>query len=375
MKKIFILFLLFCPIIVHAELVNYSKSGVLFEPSTHKVLYEYNKDEKLAPASMTKMMTLLIVMENIYNNEISLDDLVPISENAEHMGGSQVYLQANTSIKLSELIKAICIASANDAAVAVSEYIAGSAEDFVNLMNDKVVELDLKNTHFMNVHGLDEDNHYSSAYDMAVIASKLLEYPVILNYSSQYEDYLNKPDGTKMWLVNTNKLIRYYEGIDGLKTGYTSSALYCITATGKKNDTRMISVVMGSDTSEHRSNDTISLLNYGFNNYKVNTVINKDDYVTNSTVYKGSVSNVDVIALESLSDLVKLNEKKDYSYNYNIKKIVAPINKGDVIGSVEIVDDNNTKIGQVNLTVSNNIKKQNIVGFYFSFIKKIIRGF
>ena len=254
MKKIFILFLLFCPIIVHAELVNYSKSGVLFEPSTHKVLYEYNKDEKLAPASMTKMMTLLIVMENIYNNEISLDDLVPISENAEHMGGSQVYLQANTSIKLSELIKAICIASANDAAVAVSEYIAGSAEDFVNLMNDKVVELDLKNTHFMNVHGLDEDNHYSSAYDMAVIASKLLEYPVILNYSSQYEDYLNKPDGTKMWLVNTNKLIRYYEGIDGLKTGYTSSALYCITATGKKNDTRMISVVMGSDTSEHRSN-------------------------------------------------------------------------------------------------------------------------
>ena len=132
---------------------------------------------------------------------------------------------------------------------------------------------------------------------------------------------------------------------------------------------------MGSDTSEHRSNDTISLLNYGFNNYKVNTVINKDDYVTNSTVYKGSVSNVDVIALESLSDLVKLNEKKDYSYNYNIKKIVAPINKGDVIGSVEIVDDNNTKIGQVNLTVSTNIKKQNIVGFYFSFIIKIIRGF
>ena len=211
LKKYFILIICFYGFLllkdVNAdELIRHAKSAILIEPTTNKIIYETNSREQMAPASMTKMMTMLLIMEAFDNGQFKLNDLVPISSNASSMGGSQLYLQANTEIKAEELIKGIAIASGNDAAVAMAEFIAGSTEEFVKMMNDKVLELNLSDTHFVNVHGLDEENHYSSSYDMAQIARELLKYPKILEYTSLYEDYLLKPDGSKIWLVNTKIL-------------------------------------------------------------------------------------------------------------------------------------------------------------------------
>lgn len=374
MKKIFFIILCIFPAFVFAELVNYSPSAVLYEPTTKRVLYDYNMNEKRPPASMTKIMTMLLIMEAIDDNKISLDDMVTISDNAANMGGSQVFLQSGMQLKLSELLKAVSIASGNDAAVALAEYLYGTTDEFVNHMNDKVQELGLNNTHFVNVHGLDDQEHYSSSYDMAVIASELLKYPKILDYSSLYEDYLIKPDGTKTWLVNTNKLVRYYNGVDGLKTGYTGNAKYCLTATGKKNDIRLISVVMGSDTSEHRTYDTTALLNYGFSNFKLNNIIEKNEIITNSIVYKGMIDSVDIIASDYVTDLISNSDKKTYEYNYNISKLYAPIKVGDIVGNLEVIDNNGVLIKSINLTVKENVYKQKFGNIFVKIFKKIICG-
>lgn len=200
-------FLCFCSFVNAEELVKYAKSAILIEPTTNKIVYENNSREQMAPASMTKMMTMLLIMEAYDNGQFKLDDMVPISKNSSSMGGSQLFLQENTEIKAEELIKGIAIASGNDAAVAMAEFIAGTTDEFVKMMNDKVIELGLTDTHFVNVHGLDDPDHYSSSYDMAQIARELLKYPKILEYTSLYEDYLVKPDGSKIWLVNTNKVV------------------------------------------------------------------------------------------------------------------------------------------------------------------------
>lgn len=206
MKKLILFLLLFIPVDVYA-IADSAKANILVEYSTGIVIQEKNSAEKLPMASMTKMMTLLIIMESVENGKVNLTDMVPISENAAAMGGSQAYLEAGTKMELDVLIKAICIASANDAAYAVAEYIAGSNDAFVKMMNDKVKELGLKNTNFVNVHGLDADNHYSSAHDMAFIARELLQHDLILRYSSIYEDYIKHPNGVSTWIVNTNKVV------------------------------------------------------------------------------------------------------------------------------------------------------------------------
>ncbi len=375
-KFLFILcsFLLFC-FSCKAELVNYSKSAILIEPTTLRVIYDYNSEEKLPPASMTKIMTLLLIMEDIDNGIINMDDMVTISSNAANMGGSQVFLQEGMQIKVSELIKSVAIASGNDAAVALAEFTSGSTSSFVDRMNQKVSDLGLSNTHFDNVHGLDSETHYSTAHDMAIIASNLIKHTKILEYTSLYEDYLNKPDGTKTWLVNTNKLVRYYDGIDGLKTGYTGNALYCLTATGVRNNIRLLSVVMGSDTSEHRSNDTISMLNYGFNNYRINKVVDKGQVIDNKIVYKGNIDNVDIITTDEVNDLIKVNEKKEYNYKIDINKLVAPIKYGDVIGSMEIIDNNGNSIKKVDLTVAQDINKQNLGNIFYKLFRKFVSGY
>lgn len=375
-KFLFILcsFLLFC-FSCKAELVNYSKSAILIEPTTLRVIYDYNSEEKLPPASMTKIMTLLLIMEDVDNGIINMDDMVTISSNAANMGGSQVFLQEGMQIKVSELIKSVAIASGNDAAVALAEFTSGSTSSFVDRMNQKVSDLGLSNTHFDNVHGLDSETHYSTAHDMAIIASNLIKHTKILEYTSLYEDYLNKPDGTKTWLVNTNKLVRYYDGIDGLKTGYTGNALYCLTATGVRNNIRLLSVVMGSDTSEHRSNDTISMLNYGFNNYRINKVVDKGQVIDNKFVYKGNIDNVDIITTDEVNDLIKVNEKKEYNYKIDINKLVAPVKYGNVIGSMEIIDNNGNSIKKIDLTVAQDINKQNLGNIFYKLFKKFVSGY
>ena len=282
MKKI-ILFLLisfmFIPIVRAAELETRAKSAILIDQNTGTILYKKNENERLPMASMTKIMSLVLIMEQIYNKTISYDDVVEISQDASSMGGSQIFLQAGDKYKVKELLKSVAMASANDAVVALAEKTYGSKEQFIEAMNKKTKELGLKNTNFVNVHGLDDENHYSCPYDMAMIASELLKHESILKYSSIYEEYLKKNDGSSVWMVNTNKLIKYYKGLDGLKTGYTKLAGYNLTATAKRNDMRLISVVMGEETSEARSKDTIELLDYGFNNYKLKTIYDKNTFL------------------------------------------------------------------------------------------------
>ncbi len=376
-KLIFIILLLLSSITLvnGLELTSYSKSAILYEPTTGTIIYDVNKDERLAPASMTKMMTMLIIMESLDSEKINLNDDVTISKNAASMGGSQVFLEENSKIQVEQLLKGIAIASGNDAAVAMAEYISGSTDQFVLEMNKKVKELGLKNTNFVNVHGLDADNHYSSAYDMAIIAGELLKHDKILEYTSLYEDYLIKPDGTKTWLVNTNKLVRFYEGVDGLKTGYTKEAMYCLASTAKKNDIRFIAVVMGNESSEKRSLDTTNMLNYGFANYKLNTIINKNDIVGEVRILKGKTNKALISVAEDVTDLISKGDNKEYSYNIDVNSTKAPVSKGDIVGNLEVIDNNGKLIKTVPVVVNENIEKHNFRSMFYEIYKNIISGY
>jgi D-alanyl-D-alanine carboxypeptidase (penicillin-binding protein 5/6) len=373
MKKLIFLFILLIPINVFAIADN-AKSSILIEASTGTIILDNNSHEKRSMASMTKMMTLLITMEYLDSGKISLTDEVPISSNAASMGGSQVYLAANTTMPLETLLKAISIASANDAAVAVAEYIAGSTDNFVELMNNKLNELGLTDTHFQNVHGLDGDNHYSSAYDMAYIAKELIKHESILEYSSTYEDYITHPDGTNTWIVNTNKLINYYPGLDGLKTGYTESAGYCLTATAKRGNMRLISVVMGEESNQLRSQDTMELLNYGFSNYKIENILKKGNVLGTINIKFGNVSKTDLVLKEDVNDLVSILEENDYSYEIVKYDLTAPVNIGDTVGYINLYSGD-VLIDKYELTVKENIKEANIFKLFIDNLSKLTKGY
>lgn len=374
MKKILFIFL--CSFFVLSNvnamenLAPNSKSAILLETSTGKIIYENNAHEKLAPASMTKIMSMLLIMEAIDNQTLSLEDDVLISQNAADMGGSQVFLEAGETYKVKDLLKGIAIASGNDAVVAMAEKVGGSVDNFVKMMNEKAKSLGLKNTVFLNPHGLDAEGHYSTAYDMAMIAKELLKHETILEFTSIYEDYLQKPDGSSTWLVNTNKLVRFYEGVDGLKTGFTQTAKYCVTTTAKKNEMRLLSVVMGAETSDLRSKDTTSLLNYGFNTYKLDMIMTKEKILGNIKVEKGKKEDVDLILKEDATLLKKVNDKdSDYFVNLKVDKVIAPLKKGDKVGTAEILDNDGKLIMEVDVTVKKDIKKAN----YFDYIKKNLK--
>lgn len=374
MKKIILFILLLFPIFVKAEdLTPNAESGILIEYSTGKILYSKKIDEKLAPASMTKIMTLLLIMEAVEEGKINLDNNIPISTNASSMGGSQVFLDPNTEMKAEELIKSIAIASANDSAVAMAEAISGTTANFVSRMNSRAKELGCKNTNFKNVHGLDEEGHYSTAYDMSLIARELLKHEQILKYTSTYEAYLNKPNGTSTWMVNTNKLIKYYTGLDGLKTGFTKTAGYCLTSTAKRNDMRLISVVMKEPSSQVRNSETISLLNYGFSNYKIKTILKKDQNLGTIEVQNGKKELADITILEDATNLESINDNKEYSFNIVTDKVKAPLKKGDKVGTLELTEQG-TIIKRLNIIVKENIPKANIWDLYKRNFKSIIIG-
>lgn len=376
MKKIFIFIILLFPLLVKAEDVTLAPnagSGILMEVSTGKVLFEKTANEKMAPASMTKMMTLLLIMESLDDGKISLDDNILVSANAASMGGSQVFLQPNTEIKAEELIKSIAVASANDSSVAMAEAIAGTVDAFVNKMNDKCKMLGCINTNFANVHGLDDPNHYSTAHDMALIARELLKHENILKYSSIYEAYLQKPDGTSTWMVNTNKLIKYYNGLDGLKTGYTSNAGYCLTATAKRGGMRLISVLMKEPSSQVRNSETIDLLNYGFTNYKIKTILKTDNDLGTMEVLNGKKELVNLKLMEDATNLESINEEKNYTYNIKVQPIKAPVKVGDIVGYLEIISDG-IVIKNINITVSETILKANLWDLYKRNLNKVLIG-
>ena len=364
MKKIILIILLMFSFLLPvnaAEMEISAKSAILIDQNTGKVLYKKNENEKLAMASMTKIMSLLLIMEKIDEGVIKYDDIVEISQEASSMGGSQIFLNPGDKYKVKDLLKGVAMASANDAVVALAEKTYGSKESFIEAMNKRAEKLNLKNTHFVNVHGLDDENHYSSSYDMAIMAKELLKYEKILDYTKVYEEYLQKPDGSQIWLVNTNKLVRFYDGVDGLKTGYTAKAGYCLTATAKKNNLRLISVVMGEESIEKRSQDTVKLLNYGFNTYKVNLIKDKKEVLGKVKVEKGKKEYVDVVLVNDAIELLNVNDKvSKYNFKIDIEKIVAPVKKGNVIGKVQILNEDNKIINEVDITVKENVKKANI---------------
>ena len=366
MKKIvFILISLFSFIFIKnvsaVEMDISAKSAILVDFNTGKVLYSKNENEPLAMASMTKVMSMLLIMEKIDDGSLKYDDIVEISTESSSMGGSQIFLNPGDKYKVIDLLKGVAMASANDAVVALAEKTYGSKEHFIEAMNKKAESLGLKNTHFVNVHGLDEEGHYSSAYDMSVMARELLKHEKILDFTRVYEEYLTKPDGSQIWLVNTNKLVRFYDGVDGLKTGFTQNAGYCLTATGKKNNLRLISVVMGEESIEKRSSDTVKLLNYGFNTFKVNLIKNKSEIIGKVNVQKGKKENVDVVLVNDLIELLNASDKpSNYKFKILVDKITAPVKKGDVIGKVKVLNDNGILISQVDITVNENVLKANL---------------
>lgn len=374
MKKIVIILMAIFPLLVYSdELAANASSGILIEYSTGKILFEKDANAKLAPASMTKIMTMLLIMESIEEGKISLNDMINISPNAASMGGSQVFLDANSQMKAEELLKSIAIASANDSAVAMAEAIAGTTDAFVTKMNQKAKDIGCTNTNFANVHGLDDPNHYTTAHDMALMAKELLKHEDILKYSSIYEAYLQKPNGTSTWMVNTNKLIKYYNGLDGLKTGFTSNAGYCLTATAKRGGMRLISVLMKEPTSQIRNSETIDLLNYGFSNYKIKTILSKDKSLGTIEVINGKKESVSIKLKEDATNLEGLTEEKNYSYNIEVNSVKAPVKVGDVVGNLEIISDG-VVIKRVDITVAEDIKKANLWDLYKRNLNKLLTG-
>lgn len=379
MKKIFTIFITFLAstmvCLAEEDFAPTAKSAILMDYATGKVLFEKNADEKLAPASMTKLASMLIIMETIDEGNLDFTDQVAISEEAAKMGGSQVFLEAGEVYSVGDLLKGIAIASGNDAVVALSEKIAGSQSAFVELMNKRMKEIGANNTNFVNAHGLDAEGHYSTARDMATIAFNLLKHEKILDYTSIYEEYLVKNDGSKTWLVNTNKLVKYYDGVDGLKTGFTETAGFCLTATAKKDNFRLISVVMGEDTSENRSSDTVKLLNYGFNTYKVNIIKNKNEVLGKVRVESGKKDFVNVVLFNDATELLKNTDTAaNYQFKIKIDKIKAPIKPGDIIGTAEIIDEDGNIIDEVSLTVNEEVKKANIFDYFLRNLKVITAG-
>lgn len=378
MKK-FLLLLLFLliPINITAESIDLAPnatSAIIIEASTGTVIYNKNEHEKLAPASMTKMMGLLLIMEQIEKGNLKWDEMVTASSNASSMGGSQIFLETGEQMTVEELVKGISIASGNDAMVAMAEKIAGTEEAFVELMNKKASELGLKNTNFKNCTGLDAENHYSSANDMALIAKELVKHDKILEFSGTYEDYIREGTDKSFWLVNTNKLVRFYQGVDGLKTGYTSTAGYCLTATAKRNGMRLITVVMNEPDSTTRNSETTAMLDYGFNMYGMEQLLNKDNVLGKIKVDLGEKEYVEVVPKEEVNILNnKTNDKRNVSYNISLNNVKAPIKVGDIVGKINVIENNKT-IMTIDVTVKEDINKANIFISYLRNLKDIVSG-
>ena len=318
------------------ELADKAKSAILIERDTGSILYEKNSNEKLPPASMTKIMTMLLIMEAIDKGNLTWEEKIRTSEYAASMGGSQIFLEAGEEMTTEEMLKGIAIASGNDASVAMAERIAGSEEAFVEMMNNKVKELGLKNTFFKNPTGLPAEGHYSTAHDMAMMAKELLKYEGITKYTGKYEDYLRNDSEKKFWLVNTNRLVKFYPGVDGVKTGFTNEAKYCLTATAEKDNMRLISVVFGAPTPKDRNAQITKMLDYGFSQYKTHPMFERNQVVSTAKVSKGSKKEIELVTSEPISVLTKKGENIDDVVKEVVinEKINAPVKKGDNLGTL-----------------------------------------
>ena len=357
------------------DLAKNATSAIMLESSTGEIIFQKNANEKRPPASMTKMMSMLLIMENIEKGNLTFEEEVTASAYASSMGGSQIFLKAGEKMKVEDLLKGIAIGSGNDATVAMAERIAGTEEAFVKLMNDRAKELGLTNTNFKNSTGLDAENHYSTAYDMSVIARELVKHKKILEFTGTYEDYLRKDSASPFWLVNTNRLVRFYQGVDGLKTGYTKEAGYCLTSTAEKDNMRLITVVMNEPSTQIRNGETSSMLDYGFNMYSVNKILDTDTSLQKSKVELGNDLEVEIVPTEEVKILNNKNsDERNVTYELELNTIKAPVKKGDIVGKIKVYEDNKV-INEINATVKYDVDKANIFKIYYRNLKNLFKGF
>ncbi|PLR99811.1 D-alanyl-D-alanine carboxypeptidase family protein [Bacillus sp. T33-2] len=347
------------------QLVDDARSAILIERDTGTVIYEKNSNEKLPPASMTKIMTMLLIMEALDEGKLKIDEKIRTSEYAASMGGSQIFLEAGEEMTTKQMLMGIAVGSANDASVAMAERLAGSEEAFVKMMNTKVKELGLKDTVFKNTTGLPTTDHYSTAHDMAIMAKELLKYEDITKYTGTYEAYLRENTDKKFWLVNTNRLVRFYPGVDGLKTGFTNDAKYCLTATAEKGGLRAIAVVFGAPTSKSRNAQISKMLDYAFSQYESHPMFKKGHPLGKAAISKGEKKTVDAVTSERISLLTKKGEDvKDIKQTVVLsKKIKAPVTKGDKVGTLKLVKDGKT-LAESPLVAAQTIKKAGWWGLY-----------
>lgn len=376
-KKIFITLIVVCllPITsvkaVDNDVTPNARAAILIEANSKQVLYDKNSSEKLYPASTTKIMTMILMFEAIRDKKLSFEDEITTSKYAASMGGSQVYLEQGESMSLKDMFKSIAIASANDASVAVAEHIAGSIDKFVAMMNDKAKELNLKNTHFKNATGLHDDDHYTCAHDLALMAAYLIQIggDDLLNVTSLYDSYIRENTKQSFWLVNTNKLLKLYDGVDGLKTGYTKEAGYCLVTTAKRNNQRIIGVLMKESAPKTRNEEMCSMLDYGFNNYKQEIIFKKDTVIEKHVIDKMDNLTIDVKCKQDVAFTKAKNSNDKYTTEIIYKDNLLPVKKGDVVGTL-IVTIGGKEAGSYEVYSDNDANKAT----YFSKLFKTFRS-
>lgn len=355
--------------VIGTQLDIKAKSAILMEVNTGKILYEANADEKLPPASITKIMSLLLVMEAIDSGKMSVEDVITASEHACSMGGSQIWLEPGEAMTVDDLLKAAVIASANDATVALGEQIAGSEEGFVAMMNARAKELGMTNTNFINATGLDAEGHISSAHDVAIMSAELIKHDLIKNYSTVWMDSLR---GGESELVNTNKLVRFYEGTTGLKTGTTSGAGYCLSATAERNGLELVAVIMSGDTSNDRFNGAKKLLDYGFANYEYASIKPELDK-TELNIKNGVAPKVKIIAKNNFDALLKKSETAAVTQQLNLKQnLEAPVKKDEVVGAIDFYL-NDEIIGQVEVVADESVDKMSFLTAFLWILDGLLR--
>jgi len=345
-----------------------SKSAILMEYDSGEVLFSKEECKRLPVASMVKMMTILLSLEELQEGNVTLDTKITTSENAANMGGSQVFIDPYVEYTFGDLLKSVIMASANDASVALAEYFNGNEKAFTNRMNKRAKELGMVDTHYSNCTGLPAPEQYSSAKDTALLLKEILKHDVYHNFSTIWMDTLTHPSGRTTELVNTNRLIRYYQGCDGGKTGSTNEAGCCLGASAKRDDMRLISVIVGAENSKTRFNESATLLNFGFKNFESQKLADVTKAVKTIPVLKGKQENVEIFASEDFSAVVRKGDQSNYQVDVEVQNNVkAPTKAGDVVGKL-IVSKNGNLVKEISVVVKENVKHLSI----FETAKKVI---
>ena len=366
----------FVPIVEAEELVENGKAAILIEVATGRILYEKNAHQQLEPASMTKMMPMYLIMEAIENGRMSWDDEVTVTESAASLGGTQIFLEPGEKMTVRDLFASVAIASANDAVTALGEALSGTYESFVQLMNDRAAEFGMNNTVFMNSTGLPKKGHLTTAHDMAILANRLItDFPGVTEFTSLYEDYVRENTEDPFWLVNTNKLIRYVDGVDGLKTGYTDAAGSCLAATAKRGDMRVVAVVMGADTSQNRNREVARLIEYAFSQYELHPRMAAGAVVATHQNPLAAGRNFEVVTMMPINLLIESGQAigEETQEIILFDNLEIPIQPGDVVGRLIYLIDGNSYL-EVDLSVAQEVARTSFISLWMQMLGRLFFG-